>query len=493
MERLVSAATAHGLNDRVTVALHRERSGPTSKPGSTWIFVLAAALPGALFPGAALPQVSTAKSPAQTQADSYTRYELLAPDSHSFRIVYDVSATTAGATYYFNPIRAGSKPTVHGVTDLASGKQLEWQLVSGKQAANDGLAGASPEGEYIRVALTRPVPKLDLDERSVSPSAGEARLRIDKTYADRESYSGSEDRLSFQRSLGIQRNSVVLPRSFELTSCNYPAQIDREVDGRIRLSFIHRGPGAVPLEVRGRKLSSSRMATSSEKAGASGDASASEKVGDGRTAVPDGALVTAPPSTREVTTGARTEFRFRQRANQDREIVYFLEQPETHSFRLYHDYTETRPGVDRYLNIVRAGSKASRPQAWNLDSGEPLRIETLTGQAITEREIDIGQEILADTEVIVIWFEAVKPGGSIRLRIEETYTDPGRYGVHQGELLWDRSFGRARNAVVLPVGWSLASSSIPATVATTDDDRLRLEFVNDRPGNIDVHVRARRK
>jgi hypothetical protein len=41
----------------------------------------------------------------QTDADHYTRYELLAPGSAKFRIIYEVTATTAGATRYFNPIR----------------------------------------------------------------------------------------------------------------------------------------------------------------------------------------------------------------------------------------------------------------------------------------------------------------------------------------------------------------------------------------------------
>ena len=44
----------------------------------------------------------------QTETDEYTRYELLSPESASFAIRYEVTATTAGAEYYFNPIRKGS-------------------------------------------------------------------------------------------------------------------------------------------------------------------------------------------------------------------------------------------------------------------------------------------------------------------------------------------------------------------------------------------------
>ena len=59
--------------------------------------------------------------PRQTEADDYTSYELLGPDTHQFRILYDVTATTAGARFYFNPIRKGSEASDERVTDLATG------------------------------------------------------------------------------------------------------------------------------------------------------------------------------------------------------------------------------------------------------------------------------------------------------------------------------------------------------------------------------------
>ena len=54
--------------------------------------------------------------------DEYTRYELLAPDTSSFRIIYDVSAVSPGAKYFFNPIRVGSEASDESVIDLASGR-----------------------------------------------------------------------------------------------------------------------------------------------------------------------------------------------------------------------------------------------------------------------------------------------------------------------------------------------------------------------------------
>src|SRR5450631_2066491 len=53
----------------------------------------------------------------QTEADEYTRYELLAPESSSFKIYYEVSAATAGAKVFYNPIRKGSAASAESAFD----------------------------------------------------------------------------------------------------------------------------------------------------------------------------------------------------------------------------------------------------------------------------------------------------------------------------------------------------------------------------------------
>jgi hypothetical protein len=405
---------------------------------------------------------ATAQQPIQqTQTDDYTRYELQGPETHSFRILYDLSATAAGAPYYFNTIRRGSTPTVHAVTDLMTGSPLEWQLIPGEQARAAGHVRARDDTYYIQVMLARAV-----------PNGGQARIRIDKTYEDTASYYTSGEEIVFSRTLGIRRNSVVLPEGYELVAVSYPSQVVVEDDGRIKVSFMNPGPAGVPYTVRARPLSKRGMATDS----------------------PAPSDPRSPATTQSSSpTGARLDYQFSERAFQDRDIVYFLEQPETHAFRLYHDYTETRTGVDRYLNVVRAGSKASNPSAKILDTGEELQVETLRGVEITGRGVDIGRAPTNDTEVVVIWFDAVPERGSVRLRIEETYTDPNRYLLNGDELVWDRSFGRARNTVILPDGWYLTANAIPAVVDLTEDGRVRLRYINERPGGIDVFIKARRR
>ena len=391
--------------------------------------------------------------------DEYTRYELLAPDTSSFKIIYDVTAVTPGAKFFFNPIRKGSVASDESVIDLASGAPLKFEQVTGAAAREAGLTNADLEGEYIKVTLARPVPE-----------GGEQRIRIIKTYKDPKSYFKDGDAIVFDRPLGIKRNSVVLPAKYELIACNIPVQILEEPDGRVGVSFANIYPGSAPLVLRGRPFT-----------------------GDAPAAAP--AAKSTPSPAPETAAPARpmNQITVSERAFQDREIVYFLNDPQSHSFSLYHDYTEKREGVDKYLNVVRRGSTVSKPSARNLDTGEALKVETLKGDAITKAKIDIGEPVVADSEVVVIRFPAVVKGQSIRLRIEETYTDPARYAIVDGQLMWNRSFSRPRNDIVLPAGWRVTTSSIPATVSLSADGRIRLAYVNPRPDSIDVFLKARRR
>jgi len=395
----------------------------------------------------------------QTQTDSYTRYELLEPESQSFRIIYDVSATNTGATYYWNTLRKGSEHIVTNVWDLFSGKKLKWDIVSGSIAKQNGLKQASEDTDYLQIKLARAIPEV-----------GQARLRIDKTYQDSASYFKEDNTIVFSRILGIKRNSIVLPAGYELTHCNYPSQVQLTDDDRVKISFLNSGPQAAPIVIKAKPLPEGikpeRLHAKYKYDG----------TGNGRNQ-----------------SKARIGWEFEERAFQNRDIVYFLQQPETHSFKLYHDYTETRVGMDRYLNIVRAGSKASNPSAILLDTGEDLKVVELKGNKITERGITLNNEITPDTEVIAIWYEPLKEGESKRLRITETYTDPNRYLLHEDQLVWDRSFGRNRNTVILPSGWFLTTSSIPAVIDQNNDGLTRLRFVNDRPDAIEVYITAQRK
>jgi hypothetical protein len=413
--------------------------------GMSWVALLF------LWP-AVSPAWAQSAPPRQTQADDYTRYELLAPETAQFRILYEVTGTTAGARFFFNAIRKGSIATDERVIDMMSGEPLKWEVVSGKQAREEGHPTADLDTEWIKVHLARPVP---LD--------GEARVLIDKTYKDEKSYFRQGGDIVFDRSLGIRRNSVVLPPGYRLVSCNVPSQVLSTPDGRVMITFMNPGPGAAPLVVRARPGLAPFTPRASTTRGA--------------------AAAAALPSQAS---------RLSERARQDREIVYFLNDPATHSFSLYHDYTESRPGIAHYFNVVRPGSRASNPSARILDTGEALKVETLTGAQLKQRGLDAGEPVQPDTEIVVISFAPVKPGQSLRLRISETYTDPSRYLVEGDEIVWDRAFGRPRNTVVLPAGWTTVASSVPGAISEHADGRQQMYFENNRTDEIQVLIRARR-
>src|SRR6478752_155844 len=87
--------------------------------------------------------VIAATSHAQNRADDeYTRYELLAPETNSFRITYDVTAVSPGARYFFNPIRKGSEARDESVIDLMTGAPLAFREITGQQARDAGLKDA---------------------------------------------------------------------------------------------------------------------------------------------------------------------------------------------------------------------------------------------------------------------------------------------------------------------------------------------------------------
>lgn len=407
----------------------------------------------------ALAAPAGAQGPRQTEQDEYTRYELLAPDTAAFKIDYEVTATTPGAKLFWNPIRKGSVASDEAVYDQMTGAPLKFAQVTGAQARAHGLDGADPESDYIEIHLARPVP----------PDGGQARLRIVKTYKDAKSYFRQGDGIVFDRPLGIRRNTVVLPAGYQLTDCNVPSQVLSEPDGRIRISFLHQAPGPAALVVKARPGAQT------------GDAARPRPLTAERAWEP-------PPAQ-----GPTERERLSERAHQDRDIVYFLQPPESNAFALYHDYTESREGVDRYLNIVRTGSKVSRPSGRVLDTGQALKAEIVTGAKLKAAGIATGGEPVApDQEVVVTHFAPVKKGQSVRLRLSETYTAPQSYRLDGDELVFDRSFGRPRNSVVLPRGWYVTWLSIPGVVRQTPDGLTRIDFVNGRPDPIDVLIKGKR-
>src|SRR5262249_7952709 len=148
----------------------------------------------------------------------------------------------------------------------------------------------------------------------------------------------------FSRSIGLRRAAFVLPAGFQLIECTVPSQVVSEADGRVRVSFMNQAPGPAALTIKARPGAPTGEAAKAH------------------------ALTNARSWEAPAPHGPTERARLTERAHQDRDIVFFLEPPETHAFSLYHHYTESREGTDTYLNVVRTGSTVSKPSAKILDT-----------------------------------------------------------------------------------------------------------------------------
>jgi hypothetical protein len=182
---------------------------------------------------------------------------------------------------------------------------------------------------------------------------------------------------------------------------NYPSQVRQEADGRIQVSFINVGTAQVPYIVK---------ASLNDPADRFGDV-----------AGPRRAQATPPTLGTNRAGGC-------PRARQDREIVYFLQQPETHAFDLYHDYKIA--GVD-LLNVVRGGSASNcRRSSSTLAKATVKRSWRKDHRAM----IDIGEAVTPQSEVVSAC-PAVKPGQSVRLRFGETRDATGGTAMNSSGIV----------------------------------------------------------
>lgn len=182
------------------------------------------------------------------------------------------------------------------------------------------------------------------------------------------------------------------------------------------------------------------------------------------------------------------------RAEQDREIRYWLLDPASHQFFISHDFTVTKTGQASVHSFVRKGSVVS-PDAKmiDLDTGKDLKTHTVAGKDVnalgyypTPTEPD-SVVVQGDLE------QPVAEGRSTRVRVQETYTDPVGYFVQTGELTWKRTLGRPVNYVTLPKGWLLTSVNTPATISLDTEGRIQLRFINIRNDELSITIKARHR
>ncbi len=180
------------------------------------------------------------------------------------------------------------------------------------------------------------------------------------------------------------------------------------------------------------------------------------------------------------------------RAEQDREIRYWLLDPDTHQFKISHDFNVTRVGQKYVHSFVRKGSMVAQSQMFDVDTGEQLKTYNVTGK--DTNALGYYPTPSPDDEVVVQGElpHPIEAGESVRVRVIETYTDP-TYAAKNGELVWDRTLGRPRNEVTLPDGWMLTQVTVPAIITLDSQGRVTCRFTNPRNDEIHVVLKARRR
>jgi len=179
------------------------------------------------------------------------------------------------------------------------------------------------------------------------------------------------------------------------------------------------------------------------------------------------------------------------RAEQDREIHYWLLEPDTHQFKISHDFTVSKPGQKYVHSFVRKGSVVTKSIVIDLNTGKQLETYNVTGKSVNALGYYPNP---TDPDSVVVQGNldhALADGESVRVRVIETYTDPVGYQIKNGELIWDRTLGRPYNDVALPPGWMLTSSSVPAIVSLNPDGLVLCRFTNNRNDEIHVVLKAK--
>ena len=181
------------------------------------------------------------------------------------------------------------------------------------------------------------------------------------------------------------------------------------------------------------------------------------------------------------------------RAEQDLEIHYWLLEPDSHQFRISHDFTVSKLGQKYVHSFVRKGSVVTKPMVIDLNTGKQLETYNVTGKSVNA--LGYYPEP-TDPESVVVQGNldhALAEGESVRVRVIETYTDPVGYRMEGGGLVWDRTLGRPYNDVALPAGWMLTSVSVPAIVSLDAEGRVLCRFTNPRNDEMHVVLKARKR
>ena len=175
----------------------------------------------------------------------------------------------------------------------------------------------------------------------------------------------------------------------------------------------------------------------------------------------------------------------------DNYTQYELLDPGSHQFAITYYVTERRPGATVLLNQTRSGSAGSDISVFDPQSGKPRKFEYLSGAELA-KDGTPGRFDPAEHYIRAQLPRPVPEGGEGRVKILKTYADEKSYYVEGDDVVFKRSLGIARNAIVLPKGYRLVSSNVASQILTTPDGRVKVSFEHAHGYAADVTIRARK-
>lgn len=176
---------------------------------------------------------------------------------------------------------------------------------------------------------------------------------------------------------------------------------------------------------------------------------------------------------------------------EDEYTRYELLDPDSAQFHILYEVTAIEPGATVFFNPIRKGSVASGESVRDQATSRTLPFEVVAGEEARASGLPD-----ADLETSYIRIHLPRPvprDGGIRLLIEKTYQDAKSY-FREGpdRIVFSRSLGIRRNAIVLPAGYELVGCNVPAQVLNRPDGRLAVSLMHTGPEALPVVIKARR-
>jgi hypothetical protein len=176
----------------------------------------------------------------------------------------------------------------------------------------------------------------------------------------------------------------------------------------------------------------------------------------------------------------------------DNHTEYDLLDPATHQFAIVYFLTERRAGATVVLNQTRSGSAGSDIAVFDPVTGDPLKFEYMTGAELAADGTP-GRFDPQEHYIRAHLTHPVHEGSEGRVRILKTYMDEKSYFSQGDDIVFARSLGIARNAIVLPKDYNLVSSNVAAQILALPDGRIKISFEHPNGYAADVTIRARKR